>query len=243
MRGASAEEKEAEVARHFAPFWLNGDVKTQIVLSKLTRKVTDGEVAQDIQMDKARDATRACFAMNDHPGLFARFTGALALAGANIKDARSYTTSDGVANSVFWIQDDEGHPYEKARLGRLRKTVDDILQAKTIAGEALAKKSKPKKRTKAFTAPTTITIDNEASEIFTMIEVDTRDRPGLLYDLSRSLTALNLSISSAIIVTYGHQVVDTFYVKDLFGHKIHDRGKHPRIEEALRAAVAGNGPQ
>ena len=238
VRGLEGKALEAEINRHYEPFWLGRDIKTQLILSKLSRDVSGTEIAQDIQMDKSRDATRACFAMADHPGLFARFTGALALAGANIKDARTYTTSDGIANSVFWIQDNQGQPYEKARLGRLRKIIDEILNGTKKAGEALANRNITKARARAFTVPTTINIDNEASEIFTIIEVDTRDRPGLLYDLSRTMTAMNLSISSAIIATYGNQAVDTFYVKDLFGLKIHDRSKHKRIEERLREAIA-----
>ena len=54
--------------------------------------------------------------MSDHPGIFARLAGALALAGANVVDARTYTTTDGIATAAFWIQDAEGKPYEKARL-------------------------------------------------------------------------------------------------------------------------------
>ncbi len=226
-----------EIERHFAPFWLNGDVPTQLTLSRLSRSVAEDEIRHDFQLDKARGATRVCFAMSDHPGLFARISGALALAGADIKDARTYTTSDGVANSVFWIQDEAGKAYEKARLGRLRKSVGDILDGKRKAGAALAKKDAPKRRVAAVTVPTTINIDNDASEIFTLIEVDTRDRPGLLYDLTRAFKAMNLSISSAIIATYGNQAVDTFYVKDLFGHKIHDKDKRARIAARLREAV------
>ena len=73
-----------------------------------------------IELDLERDATQACFAMSDHPGIFARLAGALALAGANVVDARTYTTTDGIATAAFWIQDAEGKPYESARLTRLR---------------------------------------------------------------------------------------------------------------------------
>ena len=51
--------------------------------------------------------------MSDHPGIFARLAGALALAGANVVDARTYTTTDGIATAAFWIQDAGGKPYEK----------------------------------------------------------------------------------------------------------------------------------
>ena len=69
-------------------------------------------------------------------------------------------------------------------------------------------------------------------------EVETRDRPGLLYDLARTLTANNVSISSAIIATYGEQAVDVFYVKDLFGLKLHAESKRRTLETRLKAAIA-----
>jgi [protein-PII] uridylyltransferase len=79
--------------------------------------------------------------------------------------------------------------------------------------------------------------DNTASDIYTLIEVETRDRPGLLYDLARTLTANSISISSAIIATYGKQAVDVFYVKDLFGMKLHAETKRKTLETRLRAVI------
>jgi [protein-PII] uridylyltransferase len=79
--------------------------------------------------------------------------------------------------------------------------------------------------------PTNITFDNEGSEIYTIIEVDTRDRPGLLYDLTKTLAAANVYIASAVIATYGAQVVDTFYVKDMFGLKLQTRARQEGLEK------------
>ena len=236
-RHVTGDALSAEVDRHYAGFWLGTDVKAQMVMSKLSCDVSGGEIVSDIQMDKDRGATRACFSMLDHPGIFSRLTGALAIAGANIVDARTYTTRDGVATSVFWLQDIAAKPYEKSRLGRLRKVIGEILGGERVAREVLDEKYKPKKRERPFVVPTTVSVDNEGSEIFSIIEVDTRDRPGLLHDLTRTIAASNLTISSAIIATYGNQVVDTFYVKDLYGHKIHAKKKQEAIAAKLREAI------
>ena len=82
-----------------------------------------------------------------------------------------------------------------------------------------------------------ITFDNDLSELYTIIEVDTRDRPGLLYDLTRTLAAANVYISSAVIATYGAQAVDTFYVKDAFGLKIFSEQRTRTLERRLREAI------
>ena len=111
---------------------------------------------------------------------------------------------------------------------------------KTLHGEIIPKKvlkDKFKKRERDFDVPTSITFNNEGSDIYTIIEVDTRDRKGLLYDLSKTLTHANIYIASAVISTYGVQVVDTFYVKDMFGLKLHSKSKKEKIEIKLREAI------
>ena len=60
---------------------------------------------------------------------------------------------------------------------------------------------------------------------------------GLLYDLTATLTALGLQIASAHITTYGERVVDVFYVKDVFGLKVHSDSKLKDIESRLLAAL------
>jgi [protein-PII] uridylyltransferase len=94
-----------------------------------------------------------------------------------------------------------------------------------------------KKRERAFKVPTSVSFDNDGSDIYTIIEVDTRDRPGLLYDLTRTLSEANVIINSAVIATYGEQVVDTFYVKDMFGLKFYAQSKQRSLEKKLRDAV------
>jgi [protein-PII] uridylyltransferase len=235
----TAAEIEAELDRHYAPYWLGFDTRTHVVFAGLVRRLADDEAAMEFELDPERDATQACFAMSDHPGIFARLAGALALAGANVVDARTYTTTDGIATAAFWLQDAGGKPYEKARLTRLRNAVTRTLNGEIVAREALKDKDKIKKRERDFVVPTRLSFDNTGSDIFTIIEVETRDRPGLLYDLARTRTANNISISSAIIATYGEQAVDVFYIKDLFGLKLQTESKRRTLETRLRAVIDG----
>ena len=175
--------------------------------------------------------------MEDHPGLFARLAGAIALAGGNVVDARSYTTADGYATAVFWLQSKESMPFEEDRLDHFNKTIRDALKGEIIPRDVLKEKGKIRKKEKDFKVPTNITFDNEGSEIYTIIEIDTRDRLGLLHDLARTLTNNYVTIASAIIATYGEQAVDTFYVKDLFGLKIQSENKRTKLAKKIRDAI------
>lgn len=232
-----ARDVRTELARHYDPYWQGLHVTAHVVFARLLRNLGADEIGVDLAVDEDRDATRACFALSDHPGLFSRLAGALALAGANVVDARTYTSKDGFATAAFWIQDAAGHPFDAARLPRLRRTIDRTLRGEVVAGEAIKSRDRIRKRERAFRVPTHITFDNEGSEIYTIIEVDTRDRPGLLHDLTRTLAASNVYINSAVIATYGEQVVDTFYVKDMFGLKFHSKAKQAALEKKLRAAI------
>jgi len=233
----TSKDLKTEIGRHYGPYWQGLPLAAQVVFAELLRNISDDEIKIDLMLDEDRDATRACFAMVDHPGLFSRMTGALAIVGANVVDARTYTSKDGYATAVFWVQDNDGNPYEVARLPRLRSMIKRTLMGEVVAREALKEKDKIKKRERAFRVPTNISFDNEGSEIYTIIEVDTRDRPGLLYDLTRSLAENHVYIASAVIATYGEQVVDTFYVKDIVGLKYHSESKRAALERKLREAI------
>jgi [protein-PII] uridylyltransferase len=236
-------DRAAELERHYQPYWLGLDTDTQATLAELARKAKSSDkFSSRFLPDESHDATKACLYMPDHPGIFSRMAGAFALAGASVVDARTYTTADGMACSTFWIQDREGHPFEASRLPRLKRTIERTLKGEVITRDALRARRRDKPREMSFTVPTRIVFDNEASELYTVIEVNARDRLGLLHLLTRTLTGLNINIFSAVIATYGEHAVDVFYVKDLFGHKIRSAQKLKNIERRLIEAVEGIAP-
>ncbi len=233
----SEDELEREIERHYPTYWQGLHITAQVVFANMLRDLDPAEIRIDLHPDEDRDATRALFAMVDHPGIFARLAGALALVGANVVDARSYTTKDGYATSAFWIQDADGSPYEAERLERLTRMIHKTLKGEVVARDEMVSRDKIKKRERAFHVKTSVSFDNDGSDIYTLIEVDTRDRPGLLFDLARTLAASHVQIASAVVATYGEQVVDTFYVKDMFGLKLYSKAKQRQLEARLREAI------
>ena len=89
-----------------------------------------------------------------------------------------------------------------------------------------------------------MTLDNELSDRFTVIEVECLDRHGLLYDLTHTISELSLDIASAHIATFGERVVDTFYVTDLVGHKLTSQdAAEPRAASELLEAIGLAAPE
>ena len=154
----------------------------------------------------------------DYIGLFAAIAGAVATTGANIVDARVFTTSDGMAIDTIWIQAAGGGAFrDEERLERLKQSVVRALSEDDAgagrADEAAFVAAPRPERSAPIALEPHVLVDNGASRGYTVIEVSARDRPGLLYDITRTLSACGVSIGSAHISTVGSRAVDVFYVE------------------------------
>ena len=97
----------------------------------------------------------------------------------------------------------------------------------------MAKRLSPKGRHKAFVLEPEVMINNAWSDRYTMVEVTGLDRPGLLFELTTTLSKLSLNIASAHVATFGERVVDVFYITDLLGAKITSATRQAAIKRAL----------
>ena len=147
--------------------------------------------------------------------------------------------SNGMALDTLWVQDQDGTPFDRPdKLAKLAFVFENVLTGELKPHIALERPPAFPSRTSVFTVPPRVLIDNQASASHTVIEVNGRDRPGLLWELTRELTRLSLQVSSAKISTYGEKVVDVFYVKNLFGHKVEHPQKLAEIRATLEAVLA-----
>ena len=236
----SDEEFAEHVARGYLSYWLAFDTKGHAHHAQLIHdaEMEETPLAIDVVADSYRAVTEVTIYTADHPGLFARIAGAMAMSGANIVDARVFTLANGMALDSFWIQDVEGGAFERPeRVRKLRGAIEGVLAGKIRPARELAGKRSGPARARAFQVLTRVLIDNDASATHTVIELNGRDRPGFLFDVTTALTDMALQISSAKISTYGARAVDVFYVKDLFGLKVTHEGKLAQLRERLFAAV------
>ncbi|OAN66925.1 [protein-PII] uridylyltransferase [Sphingomonas sp. TDK1] len=200
----------------------------------------DATLHVEAQVYPDRGATLVTVYAADHPGLFYRIAGAIHVAGGNIIDARIHTTRDGMALDNFLVQDPFGQPFdEEARLNRLKTGIADALANRARLSERLKTKAPVRPRADAFSIEPNVFIDNKASNRFTVIEVNARDRPALLYSLANALFQSKVTIHSAHVATYGERAVDTFYLTDLIGDKISSTSRLKTIERRLLEAAAG----
>ncbi|MGC9954086.1 MAG: [protein-PII] uridylyltransferase [Rhizomicrobium sp.] len=235
------EARERALSRHYDAYWLALDSETH---ERHARMLAEADASGELLALAAlsndfRAVSELTVYTPDHPGLFAQIAGAIAVSGGSIVDAKIFTTSDGFALDVFSVQDAEGGPFgDAARVARLRQTIEKTLTGEIVPRLLIAKRP-PKSRTGAFKVRSRVNFDNDASHTATVVEVRGLDRVGFLYDVTTALFESGLSISSAMIATYGERVVDVFYVRDGFGHKVTHPQRLKSIEARLLKALEG----
>ena len=237
----SEEEFATFTSRGYPFYWLSFDPETHARHARLMREaeVSGAPLTVEKRVDPQRSVTEITLYTADHPGLFSRIAGALAVSGANIVDAKILTMSNGMALDTFWVQDLSGRSFDRPdKLAKLAVIFENVLTGDLKPHRELARPPGFPSRMQVFTVIPRVLVDNKASASHTVIEVNGRDRPGLLYELTRELTRLNLQISSAKISTYGEKVVDVFYVKNLFGHKVEQPAKLSEIQKSLKTVLA-----
>ena len=235
-----ADWPEDEIQQFFTlgypSYWLSLDTGTHLRHADFIRNAERAKmpIALDTHIDKFNDVTELTIYTADHPGLFSRIAGAMSVSGANIVGAKIFTMTNGMALDSFAIQDSTGAAYDnKQHLERLRDRIKQTLRGELRPEREFAKKSSIPSRTQIFTVAPRVLVNNSASRTQSVIEINGRDRPGLLHDITSALTDLGLQISSALITTYGERAVDVFYVKDGFGMQITHEGRIGQIRDRL----------
>ncbi|MFP4499934.1 MAG: [protein-PII] uridylyltransferase [Candidatus Hydrogenedentota bacterium] len=183
--------------------------------------------------------TEVVVCTQDRPGLFSRITGSFTAQLADVRAAALFTRPDGFVVDCFTVIDASRHaPLTEAQLAGMRRVLRGVL----MAGEDVQRHvDNSRRRIFALLQPRTpvqtrIEFDNEASRTHTVIDVETGDRTGLLYDITRALTQSGLDIQSARIVTDARRIRDAFYVQ-MDGTKLEDKAVQELVRAALFAAV------
>lgn len=223
----------------YASYWLSFDEETHIRHARLITLANNDQSPITIATHPlpVRGVTEITVYAADHAGLFSKIAGALAISGASIVDARIHTLTNAMALDTFWVQDASEEAFDEPhRLNRMSNLIEQALTNNDFLDKRIQECSKHVlygRRMRAIHVPPRVVIDNHASNSFTVIEVNGRDRLGLLYDVTKAIKEQKLQISSAHITTYGIRAVDVFYVKDAFGLKIQDKNRLNKIREAI----------
>jgi [protein-PII] uridylyltransferase len=172
----------------------------------------------------------------DRPGLFSSVAGALALNGMDVR-AANVSGEDGVAVEVFTVEVARGTWPDTAKL---REDLTAVLSDRLALGQRLSERERvyPLRRGSAAHVPgSDVSVDNDASETATVLEVRAPDEIGLLHRITRTLFDAGLDVVSARVSTLGEMVVDAFYVRESGGSKVSDASRLSEITHLIEAEL------
>jgi [protein-PII] uridylyltransferase len=173
----------------------------------------------------------------DVPGLFSLIAGTMAAHGVNIMSAQIHTREDGVAIDTFQVNDPTGEAVTSATHWRRTLEALGAVIGGTTSVDDLLEKRRRGRPPVGVQGPPKITIDNQLSDAYTVIEVKCPDRVGLLYLITKTLSGLGLDIASARIATEIDHAYDTFYVHDRQGQKLEGAPAMDRVRDGLEQAL------
>ena len=239
----SDQEFEKYINRFFSYYWTNINFDVHLHHAKLIRDADSKDLKIKIDIENLDDqgVTEISIYTQDHLGLFARTCAGLALAGTSVQDARIVTTKDGMTVNTFLIRSANSFSFieDKNRISTLedtiRKTISEERDPKILIKEF--KSIQIPSRKDSFIIEPRVLIDNLSSKTHTLIEINSKDKIGLLHTLASELFLMGLHISTARISTYGVRVVDVFYIKNMTGGKITEKHKIDVIKSKLMKAI------
>jgi len=167
----------------------------------------------------------------------AKFAGVLSAHRIDILSARITSTTDGFALDIFDVTSPQGRLVEEDRWDAARADLVRVLTGQAAVEGILEKRRVHRVLSRPLpSVPTKVSVDNRASQHFSVIDVRAEDRIGLLYAIASQLAALKLEITLAKVATEAHRAIDSFYVTRE-GAKLTDPEQIEAAVGSLRGAI------
>ncbi|MFN8638490.1 MAG: HD domain-containing protein [Dehalococcoidia bacterium] len=200
----------------------------------LIRQANHGTAARH---DSLGSIERFTLVTPDRPGILSLVAGTLAVHNANVLGGTAFTRDDGVAIEVWHVNDALGHDIDGRRWGRIFEAVPRALAGEFPVAESLAETRAAYRAVPRVRMETTVHVDNLGSERYSIVEVNTADRLGLLWAITNALHELALDIHLAKVDTIGPEVVDAFYVLRENGRRVEGADEIERLVRRITKAV------
>jgi [protein-PII] uridylyltransferase len=188
-----------------------------------------------------RGVTELILCTRDVHGLFSNVAGVISAHQINILGAHVYTTAKGLALEIYRLTTPPGGEEEGAIVWEeLQASLASVLRGERSVDEILRRRGRPlRAMPQPWLQPESVSITNEESDFYTIVDVAANDRLGLLHDLTRVIADHDLEIYISKASSVLDQIADTFYLKDRDGRKIHDEERLDALREDLLAAARG----
>ncbi|MDH4128089.1 MAG: [protein-PII] uridylyltransferase [Spirochaetota bacterium] len=190
-----------------------------------------------LNYEKHLDSYKVTFYGKDSLGLFSKLALILAMNGINIHSTNIYSKINGYAINYYTVSSIySANLISDTRWKSLINDLNIFLDGDFNEGEKLfneRKKNFPKVKAQYVIPKIKVSINNDLSDHFTVIEIETLDQLGILFQISRIISLNKLNIKSAFCYVHGNKIIDTFYVENQTGGKVENENLLDQLRNML----------
>jgi [protein-PII] uridylyltransferase len=222
-----------DILEHQKMMW---DLQALLDEETRLRPRSDGLGLAVIKQERQDVGWKVTLAARHDPGLYPAVAGVMALNGINIMSSDLYLWRDKSVVLVLYVSDPPDALFVDEAWERVQRDIRAAMTGKLYLDYRLSeKRNSPLFRAPlgALGKPASVRVNNLASELYTLIEIEADDRLGLLYDIAETLRGLRLEVHLAKADTMGGRIKDVFYVRGSGGGKVLDPDQTGEIQRAL----------
>ena len=154
----------------------------------------------------------------DRTGLLSIVAAVLSISRLDVRSARTRTIgSSAVMTWLVALDAFAPVPTQEGLHALLSKALDREIDINKRIEERI---SNYRKYPGIPTPPPVVTATNDLATNATVVEVRTHDKPGVLFNVSRTISKFGVDIRAAIVATLGAEAFDTIYITDLQGNAL-----------------------
>ncbi len=176
----------------------------------------------------------------DQPGLLAKICGIMALNNLTVLNAQIFTWDDGTAVDVLDVRPTDGLLFSEKDWRELNRELDLAINHRLGLSHRLYQKLAAiygRRKDLLSKQEPRVVIDNNTSDIFTVVEVYGNDRQGQLYRITQTLADFGINIHKAFIATEVERLIDVFYVLDRDGSRVENTEFKDEIKNGLLYSI------
>lgn len=192
---------------------------------EINEHVREIESTSDVSVffKEDNEFTNVTVITEDSESLLSRLCGVLAINDLNIHDAKIFTRKDGIAIDNFNVTLFKSDKHiDESKHKKIQKDITSAVNNELLLKQEFERiKSKWWRiESKFFKRKSKIKIKFESYDKYSIIDIYSPDRLGLLYQITSKMYELGLIVYFAKIATRSDDIVDAFYVLDRNGNKI-----------------------
>ena len=194
--------------------------------------------AWTLQRLKSAPVTRVLLCTYDRPGLFSKMVGVFTLNNVDVLSGNIFTLKNGLALDIYEVTNPLDPLREKEMWGKIYRNIEEAVEGRLPLDLLIDRKEKA-----GFSpgqiqpASNKVRLDNEASDFYTLIEVNGGGRTGLLYDLAKEIFSQGLDIRFARVNRHKDETAGVFYVRDASGQKVSGPEEMEKIERGILSVI------